>query len=298
MSPDLPDRAALAAALDFLVAAGVDLALDEEPHDRFAEGVRASPVAVAPERPLADEHLSRDRRDPTAPAASAHPAAPAAPALPRAAQAPPDEIAADARLRASRAGSLAELEAMAAAFDGCALKGSAKQLVFADGQPGARVMILGEAPGAEEDRTGKPFVGRSGQLLDRMLGTIGLDRSSVYIANTVPWRPPGNRTPTPQEVAICLPFTLRQIELAAPEFLLTVGAPATQTLLGTGDGIFKTRGRWFDHVVGTVRLRVLPMLHPAYLLRQPLHKRLAWRDLRLLRRALDAGAEPPRPGPT
>jgi DNA polymerase len=157
---------------------------------------------------------------------------------------------------------------------------------------------LGEAPGAEEDRAGKPFVGRAGQLLDRMLAAIGLDRGSVYIANTIPWRPPGNRTPTPQEVAICLPFTLRQIELAAPEFLLTLGAPATQTLLGVKDGIFKTRGRWFDREVGAARLRVLPMLHPAYLLRQPLHKRLAWRDLRLLRRALEASGEPSRPPST
>lgn len=287
MDPEPIDRGALTAALDFLVAAGVDLALDETPHDRFSEAARPDPAPALVPAPTRAAPLVLDRSAP-----------PPAFALPQAATAPPGEIAAGARLQASRAASLAELEALLEAFDGCALKGSATRLVFADGTPGARVMILGEAPGAEEDRAGRPFVGRSGQLLDRMLAAIGLDRGSVYIANTVPWRPPGNRAPTPQEVAICLPFLLRQIELAAPEIVLTVGAPATQTLLRTPEGIFKTRGRWFTHEVGAVSLRVLPMLHPAYLLRQPLGKRLAWRDLQLLRRALDAGAEPGRPEPT
>ena len=276
MTTEPADREALLAALDFLVAAGVDLALDETPHDRFAEVPRSAletPVVPAPGPSSASSPMS-------------------AAALPRAATLPMDEIAVDARRQAGEARTLGELEAIVRAFDGCALKTAAKQLVFADGVAGSRVMILGEAPGAEEDRTGRPFVGRAGQLLDRMLAAIGLDRTQTYIANVVPWRPPGNRTPTPQELAICLPFTLRQIELAAPTILVCVGAPATQTLLGTREGIFRTRGRWFEAQAGAIGLRVLPMLHPAYLLRQPLHKRLAWRDLRLLRRALEA---PPAP---
>jgi DNA polymerase len=196
-------------------------------------------------------------------------------------------VAESARLHAREARSLAELEAMVAAFEGCALKRTAKQLVFADGNPEADIMLVGEAPGGEEDRAGKPFVGRAGQLLDRMLASIGLDRSRVYIANVVPWRPPGNRTPTPQEVAICLPFTLRQIELCGPRFLVTLGAPATQTLLGLKEGIKRVRGRWVDYPGLARPVRALPMLHPAYLLRQPIDKRLAWRDLRALKRALE-----------
>lgn len=280
------DNAQLLAILDFYVAAGIDLALDETPHDRFAEAARitaerARPPALAETRPE--------------PAVAATPRA-----LPSAATAPPAELAEDARSRARQARTLDELEAIVAAFDGCALKRTAKQLVFADGTPGARLMLLGEAPGGEEDRAGKPFVGRAGQLLDRMLAAIGLDRRGAYIANVVPWRPPGNRTPTPQEVAICLPFTLRQIELARPEIVVTLGAAATQTLLGVREGIKATRGRWFAYDGVAPPVRVLPMLHPAYLLRQPVDKRLAWRDLRLLKRALDeAAAQEPRvPGST
>jgi len=145
--------------------------------------------------------------------------------------------------------------------------------------------------GADEDRVGKPFMGRSGQLLDRMLAGIGLDRSDVYIANVVPWRPPGNRTPTPQEIAICRPFIERQIELAKPEFLVCLGGPAAQTLLNIKEGILKTRGRWFPYRTEDGReVRTLATLHPAYLLRQPLQKRLGWRDFQALRRALDGKA--------
>lgn len=268
---DLPsDRDALQALLDFHVEAGVDLALDETPHNRFAEP-KAEPVKQAP-----------------APKASPAPPAPAPRTLPRAAASAPDEVASLAREQARHARSLEELEAILAGFDGCALKFSAKNLAFADGNPEGRVMLVGEAPGADEDRIGKPFMGRSGQLLDRMLATIGLDRSQVYVANIVPWRPPGNRTPTPQEIAICKPFIARQIELASPEFLLCLGGPAAQNLLGVKDGILRTRGRWFSYRTEDGReIRALPTLHPAYLLRQPLQKRLGWRDFQALRRALD-----------
>lgn len=279
-APATPD--AILAVLDFYVAAGIDLALDETPHDRFAEAAEPRDTGAQAPSAAAPAPVEVPRRLPPRPASAETPRP-----LPGAATAPPEEIAADARARARLAGSLAELEEIVRGFDGCALKRTAKQLAFADGRAGAPVMFLGEAPGAEEDRTGTPFVGRAGQLLDRMLAAIGLDRTNAYIANVVPWRPPGNRTPTPQEVAICLPFTQRQIELAAPRILVTLGAPATQTILGVKDGITRTRGRWSSYGAGDRPVRVLPMLHPAYLLRQPLHKRLAWRDLRLLKTALD-----------
>ena len=151
-----------------------------------------------------------------------------------------------AREAARSASSLDELRAILDRFEGCGLKGSASRLVFADGTPGSRLMLVGEAPGAEEDKQGLPFVGRSGQLLDRMLAAIGLDRSKVYIANIVPWRPPGNRTPTPVETQICLPFVQRQIELSNPDVLVTIGQPSTGALLGV-QGIMKNRGRWFPY---------------------------------------------------
>ncbi len=190
-----------------------------------------------------------------------------------------------ARDLARQAASLSELQAILERFDGCGLKATASRLVFADGNPQSRLMLIGEAPGYEEDKQGLPFVGRSGQLLDRMLGAIGLDRSQVYIANIVPWRPPGNRTPTPVETQICLPFIQRQIALADPDVLVTVGQPSTGALLGV-QGITKNRGRWFAYHTGTREIRAMPMLHPAYLLRSPIGKRLAWRDLLAIKKAL------------
>ena len=273
------DRDAASALLDFYVGAGVDLALDETPHDRFAEALARRDAAQArspaPEpRPLPPLEPLMGKPEAVRP-------------VPKAATAAPEEAALAARELARTAATLQELEAIVAAFEGCALKVSAKSLAFADGNPNGRVMLVGEAPGGEEDRVGKPFVGRAGQLLDRMLGSIGLDRSQVYIANIVPWRPPGNRTPTPQEIAICLPFITRQIELAAPDVLVCLGGPSTQTLLGAKDGILRTRGRWFSYQAGAREIRALACLHPAYLLRQPLQKRLAWRDLLALKRVLD-----------
>jgi DNA polymerase len=147
-------------------------------------------------------------------------------------------------------------------------------------------MFVGEAPGREEDIAGLPFVGRSGKLLDLMLNAIGLDRTSAYIANIIPWRPPGNRTPTPQESAICLPIIMRQIELADPDILVCLGGPSAQTLLNVKEGILKTRGRWFSYQTGSREIRALATLHPAYLLRQPGQKRLAWRDFLAIKTAL------------
>ena len=149
-------------------------------------------------------------------------------------------------------------------------------------------MLVGEAPGRDEDIEGKPFVGRSGQLLDRMLHAIGLDRTSVYIANIIPWRPPGNRDPTPQESTICLPFIRRQIELVDPDVLVCLGRPSTAALLGISDGIRRVRGRWVSYHTGTREIRAMPTYHPAYLLRSPLEKRFAWRDFLAVNKALDA----------
>lgn len=271
------DRDALHALLDFHVEAGVDLALDETPHNRFAEPKAAPPPAEA-----------ATPRMPAMPGREPERAPPPPRLLPMAAAGAPEDAAILAREQARHAQSLEALEAILAAFEGCALKFSAKNLVFSDGNPNGRVMLVGEAPGADEDRIGKPFMGRSGQLLDRMLAAIGLDRTDVYIANIVPWRPPGNRTPTPQEVAICKPFIARQIELAKPDFLLCLGGPAAQNLLDLKEGILRLRGRWLTYRTEDGReIRTLPTLHPAYLLRQPLQKRLGWRDFLALRRALD-----------
>ena len=199
-----------------------------------------------------------------------------------------------AREAAKSVKTLDELRALLAEFEGCALRATATQLVFADGNPQSRVMFVGEAPGHEEDISGRPFVGRSGKLLDLMMAAIGLDRSSVYIANVVPWRPPGNRTPTPQETAICLPFIRRQIELADPDILVCLGGPAMQTLLGIKDGITRTRGRWFAYDTGTREIRALATFHPAFLLRSALQKRFAWRDFLAIKKALAVRIIPPQ----
>ncbi|MDH7796593.1 uracil-DNA glycosylase family 4 [Beijerinckia sp. GAS462] len=262
---------------------GIDLAVGEQPRDRFAE-VAAEPAPVRAERRQPAEATAPARQLPSRlpQGEIARPSATAAP--------PPDEAARTARELASAAHSLDELRAALESFDGCALKRTANRLVFADGNPQARIMLVGEAPGADEDRQGLPFVGRAGQLLDLMLRAIEMDRSHVYIANVVPWRPPGNRTPSPQETAICLPFIHRQIALVNPAILVCLGGSAAQTLLNLKEGIMRARGVWRDFPMeggeGGRTIRALATLHPAYLLRQPSHKRLAWKDLRELKRAV------------
>jgi len=252
--------------LDFYAEAGVDALLGEQPVDRL----------VAPEAP--PQRAAQRVATPLNPDIRQG-AAPTAPPS-------PDAAAMAAREAAKSAQTLEELRGILDKFDGCALKATATRLVFADGNPRARVMFVGEAPGRDEDIEGLPFVGRSGKLLDRMLAAIGLDRTSAYIANIVPWRPPGNRTPTPQESAICLPFILRQIELADPDILVCLGGPSAQTLLGIKDGITKTRGRWFSFATGKREIRAMPTFHPAFLLRSPLQKRFAWRDFLAIKKAL------------
>jgi uracil-DNA glycosylase len=255
--------------LAFYLEAGVDCALTEAPVNRLSDPDiipgRGETALPEPVRPI-----------------------PAAIPAVRSEPAPAPEVAIQSAREAARiAPTLEALRALLEKFDGCALKSTATRLVFADGNPQARVMFVGEAPGREEDIEGLPFVGRSGKLLDRMIAAIGLDRTSAYIANVIPWRPPGNRTPTPQETQICLPFIQRQIELVNPDVLVTLGNPSTQTLLSTREGIMKSRGKWFDYDTGTRVIRAVATFHPAYLLRSPSYKRMAWQDLRAIAKALD-----------
>jgi uracil-DNA glycosylase len=265
--------------LAFYRDAGVDALVGDEPVDRFADEL---------DRPAARAVASRPAAAPSAPPISrvAQAGGAGASATISAAPASPEAAVMSARAAAKSAESLEALRALLETFEGCMLRTTATQLVFADGNPQGRVMFVGEAPGRDEDIAGVPFVGRSGKLLDLMMQAIGLDRTQAYIANIVPWRPPGNRTPTPHESAICLPFLLRQIELADPDILVCLGQPSTQTLLGTKEGITRTRGRWFKFHTGRREIRALPTYHPAFLLRSSLQKRLAWRDFLALKKAL------------
>lgn len=195
----------------------------------------------------------------------------------------PDAAIVAAKELAGAADSLAALEEVVRKFDGCALKTTAKNTCFKRGSDKARIMFIGEGPGRDEDIQGLPFVGRAGQLLDKMLAAAGLGESDVYITNIVYWRPPGNRTPTPQEVQACAPFLNRQVELLDPAFIILIGAPSSHHILNVTDGITRLRGKWREVDVGGARRSCLPILHPAYLLRTPAAKRLAWRDMLVIR---------------
>mgnify|MGYP001552455402 FL=1 len=255
LSPD--DIAALESLVDWWDGAGVE-ALPPLPEET------ATPRPAQRERPA-----SRDRQAPptATPAAARAAGFGAAPAQ-------------DGRKIAAEASDLAGLRAALENFDGCPLKATATQLVFARGNPEARVMVVGEAPGRDEDEQGAPFVGKAGQLLDRMLGAIGLDETSAYITNVVFWRPPGNRKPTDAEIEACRPFVERHIELVKPEVLVMAGGISTQTLLRTSSGIMSTRGRWMGYALPDgKKIPALPMYHPAFLLRRPQEKAKSWADL-------------------
>jgi DNA polymerase len=275
----------------FYLEAGVDSAVGEEPVNHFAdrpEPIAQAPEAQAPARASKGERSFNQMRPSPAALGVAKGAADSSRSPAAVPVVSPDAAVMAAREAARNAQNLDELRSLLDSFEGCMLRTTATQLVFASGTPGARVMFVGEAPGRDEDIAGEPFVGRSGKLLDLMLQAIGLDRTKAYIANVVPWRPPGNRTPTPHETAICLPFIRRQIELANPDVLVCLGQPSTQTLLGTREGITRTRGRWLKFDTGTREIRAIPTFHPAFLLRSPLQKRFVWRDLLALKRALAA----------
>jgi uracil-DNA glycosylase len=274
------DPAAALALLRWYVEMGADEAIALEPEDRLVP----PPARVPPPAVSAPIHGISPRPVPAAPP----------PALTESL----GEAAQSARRLASGADSVEALAALVAGFDGCPLKRTATNTVFIDGNPAAPVMIIGEAPGADEDRIGRPFVGRAGQLLDRMLAAISLDRSGVLITNVIYWRPPGNRTPTSAEIASCLPFVFRLIALVHPKVLVLSGGTAAGALLAQSQGITRLRGRWFDLAVPGIDEPVptLPMFHPSFLLRTPERKREAWRDLLSLRARLDEllGAESPR----
>jgi DNA polymerase len=257
------------AALAWLAEMGADEIVAEEPVNRLAATPAPAPAAAPgrAELPL--------------------------PPVPRRPAPIPAGDSQDAATIAAQCRSLEELADALRNFDACPLKRTATQLVFSDGNPRAPVMLIGEAPGRDEDIQGKPFVGRSGQLLDRMLAPIGLSRAetdpakSVFITNVIFWRPPGNRTPTEAETLMCLPFVRRAVELVAPRIIVCLGGVPAQRLTGSRDGILKLRGKWRDYALEDRAIPLLPTLHPAYLLRQPAQKRLAWRDLLSLRMKLD-----------
>ncbi|WP_193367379.1 uracil-DNA glycosylase [Pelagibius marinus] len=266
-------------ALKWQIEAGADEAIGALPLDRTA----ARPAA-APSRGMAEAPQRLPAPPPASPPQAAQSLAPQVPpsrARPAPSLTSASEAQASAQRLAATAKTIEEIRRALEDFEGCPLKATATNLCMFDGNPEARIMIIGEAPGAQEDRQGKPFVGPAGQLLDRMLATIGLDRTKVYITNLLYWRPPGNRNPTPAEIASCLPFLERQIEVLQPRLLLLVGGMSAKTLLHRTEGILKLRGRWADYHHPRLEqpIPALPTLHPAYLLRQPAQKREAWRDL-------------------
>ena len=264
----MTDRRRKLAALDWMVAMGADEAIGEEPIDR-RRSARPTPERAPPPEPIRAAAPSPREPGPDAPLA-------------------PAQGAADALEAAVAAADLDSLRVALEKFEGCALKQTATNLVLARGNPEAPVMFIGEAPGAEEDREGLPFVGASGKLLDRILSFIGLDEQSVYISNIIFWRPPGNRSPTDAETAACLPFVRRHIALVQPRLLVTLGRPAMNAVLGLNSGINKARGRWVEYGEGLeTPIPAMPTFHPAYLLRNPAQKRETWMDFLSIREKLD-----------
>ena len=295
--------------LDWYDLAGVDEAIGEEPVDRFTTPspapFRLNSRREQPSNARQADHdrlpqaTEASRADKTAlPPLQGHPLSQGdtvqAPAPARSAVISQDPIS-DARNLAATAQTLAELEVLVREFDGCPLKKTAKSTCFADGSAESGVMFIGEAPGRDEDHSGTPFIGRAGQLLDKMLAAIGRDRTSAYITNIVYWRPPGNRNPTPTEAAICQPFIERQIAFVQPKLLVFLGGAAAKQMLNTTTGIMRLRGKWNSYTlpVGEGVGEPIPSiatLHPAFLLRQPGQKKLAWNDFQLIRKALDDSA--------
>lgn len=269
--------------LQWYIEAGVDEAVDSEPANHFRRAAEAAPVT---QMTLAADITASSLPTP----ANDTPAAPAAAPTKAVLHHSPSAAMATARTLADAATTLGELEEAVRAFDGCAIKKTASKTVFCDGNPKAQVMIIGEAPGAQEDIQGIPFCGPSGQLLDRMLASIGLSRAeSAYISNTVFWRPPGNRQPSPEETAICLPFVEKHIALVKPKLLVLSGGTATTTLLRKDASISRLRGKFYDYTNNYLEnpLPVAVTFHPSYLLRSPAQKRLAWNDLLMIREFLN-----------
>ena len=278
--------------LKFHIEADCAHVLDDMPVNHFAEAEPTSPEHATP------EHVTPEIKEPADPAGLQEDVAPLTPPVTPAVvtaqinpAAPQNSAAGDSATLAKTATTLDELAAALESFEGCGLKKTAKSTVFSDGVSSARIMLVGEAPGQDEDRTGKPFVGRSGQLLDAMMATIGLSRASnLYIANVIPWRPPGNRAPSVDELETCKPFIMRQIELVAPEIIVLVGGTSAKTLLNTETGITRLRGKWQTLEIGGRDIPALPFFHPAYVLRRPETKIDVWADLCALKQKLDTGS--------
>lgn len=271
---EISEEQAAAALLRWYADMGVDEAVGSAAADLYA-WTTVSETAAKPPASAPKARVSR----PTTPVFQAAEAAPAA-----------DEAIEAARRSAAACASFEELQAAVTAFDGCPLKAGAKNTVFADGVPGSDLLVIGEAPGRDEDRIGKPFVGRAGQLLDKMLAAIGRSRETdTLISNVIYWRPPGNRTPTQIETATCRPFVERLIELTDPKIIVLAGGAPMQALLEI-TGIMRARGVWRElELASGARFPVMPIFHPAFLLRQPANKRLAWADLQAIEARLRKG---------
>lgn len=269
--------------LAFYLEAGVDCALMDEAVDRLSvEDITPAPLQT---RPAATDGAPRSALAAMKPGASDRP-------QPARTEVAPDVAITAAQALASGAATLDALRDALSTFEGCSLKSTATQLVFADGNPQARIMFVGETPDRDEDVEGRPFLGQTGKLFDLMMAAIGLNRTSAYLANVIPWRPPGNRAPTLVETRTCLPFIRRQIELVNPDVLVTLGNPPTQLLLGTRDGIMKSHGRWTEYDTGSRKIRAVATFHPAYLLQYPTYKRMAWQDLQAIAKVLKETAPP------
>jgi DNA polymerase len=281
-----PDRKILAAVLEWSVAMGADTAVADEATNWLDE----DGAGLTSHIQLPEAQSARSAAPPSPAPRAAMPTGPRGPVgrvqPPKGAPVANTAAGVAARSAARSARDLDELRRLLETFEGCSLKATAKNLCFYRGARTAPVMIIGEAPGADEDIAGKPFVGRAGQLLDRMLSAAGWSEQDVHITNIVYWRPPGNRTPTPQEAEACRPFLERQIELVAPRVLLLLGGTAAKHILGTEEGILKIRGKWQELQIGALNVPVLASLHPAYLLRTPISKRQAWLDLLRVRERL------------
>ncbi|WP_086996686.1 uracil-DNA glycosylase [Rhizobium sullae] len=263
--------AELAALLHFHADAGVEWLLEEEAVDRFAEFEAMK---------QARRNATAAPQSPAQPAAQHQAAAPAERAAPRPQPAIPDgEAVQQARFAAESARSLAELKTAIEAFNGCNLKHSARSTIFATGNAASGIMVIGSAPGADDDREGMPFAGRAGQLLDKMLMAIGLDREGILLTQVIPWRPPGNRVASPAEMEICRPFIERQIALAEPKAILLFGNFAARFFFGENDTIHGLRGQWKEIGAGPLTIPAIATLHPQDLLTAPINKRLAWSDL-------------------
>lgn len=303
------DREAALAALAWLVEAGADEAMDPAPVDRLARGAAEASPAEDGGRDSGHRLENPPRQDAPPHPNARQPSSPPSSRNDRSARNDPPPVwqatsrelrshentLADAEHAARGAASLEALHSAICDFDGCDLKKTAKNTVISRGVPQADVMLIGEAPGRDEDLQGAPFVGAAGQLLDAMLRAAGFDPAKdVYITNVLFWRPPGNRTPQEQELQLCLPFTERHIELVAPRYLVFLGGTSAKALLAEKRGITRLRGQWFayQHAGLPAPLPAMPLFHPAYLLRQPAQKRLAWRDLLAFRSAVETQADP------